>query len=541
MKLLKCQIKNFASYDNLEFDYSNRGLSLIYGATGSGKSTIPDISAWILYGITAKDGNVDEVRSWQSPEKPTEGTLFLEVKGKEISITRIRGKASENDLYWTDSTGIHRGKDIIDTQKLVDGWLGVTSQVYLMGAYFSEFSPSSQFFVAKAKDRRTIFESVADLELSVKLLERIKSEKKTTKDVYEERKRLFDKSIGRAELLASTKESCQSAGCDWASKREGKLQELKIKSKSFKEEKASKIEVLKTKRDAFESNIVSKVQSIESKIPKLEAKIKSLTGKKCPTCGLSDNDSELEVLKLKLEQLRKEQLSLIEQINPYDQQIEQAALLENPYKAQIEEKLAEINPYESQLSTIAREIVQLEGKTLEIAVELDKLSLRLNQLDLLNDLSYKLRGKVINNTIKFIESETNRRLESYYDSEFRVCFTVDKIDSIDVQIFKNGYECVYKQLSKGQRQILKLCFSASIMSAAENRSGVHFDVLFFDEALDGLDTNLKIKSFSLFNELANNKNSVFVIEHSPEFQNLFDNKLKVSMENDMSAIEDLHE
>ena len=73
MKLLKASVVNFGSYSKLDFDFNNQGLTLIQGSTGSGKSTLQDIAIWTVLGITAKDGNADDVRNWNNLNLPTNG------------------------------------------------------------------------------------------------------------------------------------------------------------------------------------------------------------------------------------------------------------------------------------------------------------------------------------------------------------------------------------------------------------------------------------------------------------------------------------
>jgi ABC-type multidrug transport system ATPase subunit len=74
------------------------------------------------------------------------------------------------------------------------------------------------------------------------------------------------------------------------------------------------------------------------------------------------------------------------------------------------------------------------------------------------------------------------------------------------------------------------------MKAAANNVGLQFTSLFFDEALDGLDTDLKLKAFNLFESLAQTHETIFVIDHSPELQNLFHKKYYVILENDNSKL-----
>ncbi len=151
-----------------------------------------------------------------------------------------------------------------------------------------------------------------------------------------------------------------------------------------------------------------------------------------------------------------------------------------------------------------------------------------------------LRAELLKMAINAIQEETNNYLERYFDSELRIHFTLDG-DSLDVGVQKSGNSCSYKQLSKGQRQLLKLTFALSVMAASANQSGVKFENLFFDEALDGLDEKLKLKAFTLFEALEPSFTSIFLIDHAPAFQNMFTKKFAVGIEGDKSYIKEAHE
>ena len=162
VNIISATIQNFGSYKKLEFSFDKQGLCLIQGLTGSGKSTLMDIVPWVLFGVTAKDGSVDEVKSWDS-NGDTEGRLIIDLNGVPIIIQRIRGKT--NDLHYSqqDVPGITRGKDLKDTQKQINQLLGITPETYLAGAYFHEFSKAASFFITSAKSRREICEQIVDL------------------------------------------------------------------------------------------------------------------------------------------------------------------------------------------------------------------------------------------------------------------------------------------------------------------------------------------------------------------------------------------
>jgi hypothetical protein len=62
-----------------------------------------------------------------------------------------------------------RGKDLQDTQNMINTALGIDADLYLASSYYHEFSQTAQFFIATAKNRRAICEQFVDLSLATKL------------------------------------------------------------------------------------------------------------------------------------------------------------------------------------------------------------------------------------------------------------------------------------------------------------------------------------------------------------------------------------
>ena len=99
MKPLKLIMTGFESYkDKTEIDFEKsgiRGLFLISGDTGSGKTTIFDAITFALYGSSSGDvRDVEMLRSHFADENtPTEVELFFEVKDKngENRTSRKKG------------------------------------------------------------------------------------------------------------------------------------------------------------------------------------------------------------------------------------------------------------------------------------------------------------------------------------------------------------------------------------------------------------------------------------------------------------------
>lgn len=574
MRFISCEATNFASYDSVELDFKS-GLTLVYGKTGSGKSTIPDLPCWIMFGVTAKDGSADDVRSWKNKDKPTVGVLTVELGNDEcITIHRERGKS--NDLYWfenksPDDNQMLRGKDLTETQRLLEKRLGISADVYLSAAYFCEFSPTASFFLAKAKDRRALFENLASLDLPIQLVQKISQETKRTKEHFLEHNKRDAYITGTLAHLLNARESNILSSKNYATKLFDKLRDLRKKLETFQEEKANKIKETQEKVENFEEErakktdlIISRIENITQKIStsnfketlvSLKTRASEVAKQTCKACGgpkageeytalcseiqalttnINTNDRLLEDLKRLKDQLQTTQ----EVINPYLATLESVSHYnQNSYKEQIEELLKEQDPYAAQLIEIEQDIKKYTEEQEAVASKLKTMEHKLVSMTQLQDLSNSLRGELLKRSVSEIETKTNSYMEKYFDSEIKVAFALEGSDNLKIGIQKNGYECSYKQLSKGQRQLLKLCFSVTVMQATANKSGIHFDDIWMDEPTDGLDEDFKVKAFSLFEELAEQHNSVSIIEHSSELKAMFSNRILVTMVDDSSFFE----
>lgn len=531
MKLLSATVNNFGSYKHLEFDFQGQGLSLIYGATGSGKSTLQDIATWILFGVTSKDGNVDEIRSWNSDE-PTTGTITIETQSGIVDITRIRGTSSQNDLFFNNNK---RGKDITETQELLEDLLGVNKELYMSAACYNEFSPTLAFFTTTAKNRRALFDNIADLTFPIQLQERLTNEKKGTRKALSAIVNTHNKNCGRLEQLKKTEGTTKEYVKIWDASKERTIKDLKEKSESFEKDKAKRVKYLIQQIEDFNINKLEVLDENQLELQQAYYTLETFKDINCPTCNQPNKQAHSTMFKLR--DLESRINILRNQSSPLINELLTTQSIENTYQDKIENELAQVNPYLEQLGSLSKEMDTVAFLVEHSENQMNSLDKRLNSLDHLGDLSSALRGELLKQAIKTVEINTNKQLSTYFDSEIKVDFALSNADNLDISIKKNGYDCVYKQLSKGQRGLLKLCFAVSIMEAASNASGIHFDTLMFDESLDGLDSDLKLKAFNLFSELSKRHSSILVIDHSEGLQNLFDNKFHVTLENDISSVE----
>ncbi len=536
MKLLKAEVQNFGSYSKLEFSFQDKGLALLHGATGSGKSTFQDIPMWILFGVTAKGGNVDDIRSWNSNNVPissTFGILYIEHNNKTIRITRVRGTSSQNDLCYEIDGVVYRGKDITETQVRINELLCADAYTYTLASYYNEFSPTGTFFTDAASKRKLLAENLVNLDMPMKLLDKLALTKKEVKEDLIELNSNLHGSSGQLGELGRIRTDVMIRSSQYSEYQTNLISKLASKRDNFVTEKKAKIEVLEIKFKEFEQSRSVNIERLNKHYTDLKARF--FIENRCISCGYLGSKSEKEV-----EEINDGQEWSINQelnaINPYTFELDRIKKAENHYDKQIIEESTRQNPFVSQLNSINCDINLLKKGIQIIETHISDLDHKLNSIIYLTKLTDQLRGELLKRSVQILEGKVNRYLETYFDTEMRVGFSIENGDKLDINIWKSGHECSYKQLSKGQRGLLKLCFSVSVMEAVSNKIGVSFDTIMLDESLDGLDTSLKIKAFGLFQELEKTHSSIFVIEHSNDFQTLFDNQYHVTLENDESKI-----
>lgn len=562
MRILSVKATNFASYKELDFDFDSKGLTLISGPTGAGKSTLCDIVPWCLFGVTAKNGTVDEVRAWSSKD-PTEGHVVLDVAGVSYWITRIRGAV--NDLYYiVDGAWEHprRGKDLADTQKQINEFLGFDAELYLSGAYFHEFSRISSFFTSSAKQRREITEQLVDLSMAVSLVGNMFDYRR---DLKVDKERLIQDAVGlqaKVDIISKNIKDLEKKGIVWAKTNKSHLDRLRhaatnfventnILAGAFENEHIKKRVELEYEVNEYEQAFTSE-DSIKQQKATQKAMLDRLGTTKCDECGAPVKVEQRMIITKKIYDLerleaenQKTSINLVrakERLEKHNQTLlpGMKKILEAPnrYQDQLDEAENEQNPYAQQVQEQENQLFEHTELTLNTQGKLDDLALELSDVALLSDTIDAFRATLIQSAASQLQDKTNEQLINYFDAEIRVEFSPSNSDKLDVTIYKDSNICSYAQLSKGQRQLLDLSFSVSAMEIIANHHGLDFSTIFFDEVLTGLDGNLKVKAYRLLEHLSTKHENVFCVEHNETFKSLFTRQYNVELVNGNSQIKE---
>lgn len=481
MQLKSIELTNFASYKHLQFSFDSKGLTLIYGDNGSGKSTFMDGPCWILTGQTSKGGTSDEVLAWNSTE-PTTGILQVLHNNTLFTVYRARGHKS-NDLYYTkDNSEPIRGKDLKDTQKLINKELNTDFEYYSTSTYFHEFSKAASFFTLKAKDRRLLCEDLADLSLAVTIKDKAKLKEKEVKNLLSTTTHALEINLYKQHNLVKNNEELEKQSKEIALEDDKHLKELKDRLARYSEDIDIKTNILN----------------------ELIRKSKLNTCSQCGTPKDKTLNSEIRSYELQIKALETKIDSVVQEI-------------ETPKKP--------IN-FDSIIALNKKQIDKLDKETKQLAIDGLTFEQDILKLEMLNEVIDTYRASTITSVISFIQDTTNNLLATYFDSMFKITMEASDSDNIDLTIFKDSNECSFTQISKGQRCVLKLCFSIALMKLLKETK-TSCTTLFFDESLDGLSSENKLKSYRLFESLALEYENVFVVEHDNSLKSMFENSIQV--------------
>lgn len=608
MRITKVFATNFQSYKKLEFDYSNCGLTLFSGPTGAGKSTVLDLCSWVLFGQTSKEGSVDDVKPWSMElyQDWTFGRLTIEVNQEHMDIVRIRGLPKENDLFIQKKDEEIRGKDLKDTQKLIENIIDIDFDLFILSSYLHQFSKADQFFITKAKERREIFEQISDLSLPIKLSERSAENRKIQKQKIQDIEKDLHGFKTSLMIYSDQRKKLSKSFDTWEEDKKNNLKTLQDKSDNFEEDRKKEISDLVEKVTYLHDKVVSE-ENIEKNKISIKAQIKALhqvkedhkvqfklttelkqnfsslkkryddflnIGEYCPMClnKAHNNNLHEEINKIKSElfdveeQLNREKIKLasldvgvscedsilksydnlreteilnskmLSDLDNYKNRLEILRNIKNSHNEKIIDIMDQVNPFMSQLVEIDNKI-DLAQQSIQISEENTKSCQELiSYYTWIYDKSFEVRGLLLDQARQEIQNKTNELLSSYFDGTLSIQLEFQDSDKLHLDIQNNGYNAPYKQLSGGERCILRLCFYLALSEKIQENKGFDINFIMLDEALNGLNPTLKTKAFRLLESLTNKYESVFVVDHHEEFQELFNNKYLITNEDGISSL-----
>lgn len=539
-------IEGFCSIPYLELNLGSKGITVIRGATGEGKTTILSALVWGAYGKNLKGKS--DVNTWEKYRpKNYNGTkveIYFGKDGKTHKITRclkykgeVNGaKGKDRLIYEIDAVEVSE-KNKGEIQALINADLGMSYSLFMNSILFGQ--GMKRLIQESSSDKKDLFEEIFELEY-------ISKARDIAKGYYTEALREYNEI---SQKYSSSKEKKQSI--------QRMLDDLKKQANHVKNDLSSRVKVLekklsllaKAKKENELKETVTYKNRIEQRIQEARDNQKELLNKindakKKTRVSLEEfigviikllkrgdiKNSLKRLMEVKkafgdIERLQDKCSKLADKISNYRDKLEE--LRDQEYEANkvqrdidlthveikklLSEKRAGVNlglikKYKTQLSTISDKLQSIESEMEEKRAKVD-------------NYKWVMDDPLGNRGIKAFLFESsldilNETLESYSEVlGFSILFYVDiqgvKKD-FNTQIIMDGIEVSYEELSGGQKTLVNLAMAFAMNEVMTKAKGIN--IAFLDEVFENLSSEYVDLVIGLIRKIYKDK-TLYLISH----------------------------
>lgn len=539
-------IEGFCSIPYLELNLGSKGITVIRGATGEGKTTILSALVWGAYGKNLKGKS--DVNTWEKYRpKNYNGTkveIYFGKDGKTHKITRclkykgeVNGaKGKDRLIYEIDAVEVSE-KNKGEIQALINADLGMSYSLFMNSILFGQ--GMKRLIQESPSDKKDLFEEIFELEYLSKARD-------IAKGYYTEALREYNEI---SQKYSSSKEKKQSI--------QRMLDDLKKQANHVKNDLSSRVKVLekklsllaKAKKENELKETVTYKNRIEQRIQEARDNQKELLNKindakKKTRVSLEEfigviikllkrgdiKNSLKRLMEVKkafgdIERLQDKCSKLADKISNYRDKLEE--LRDQEYEANkvqrdidltnveikklLSEKRAGVNlglikKYKIQLSTISDKLQSIESEIEEKRAKVD-------------NYKWVMDDALGNRGIKAFLFESsldilNETLESYSEVlGFSILFYVDiqgvKKD-FNTQIIMDGIEVSYEELSGGQKTLVNIAMAFAMNEVMTKAKGIN--IAFLDEAFENLSSEYVDLVIGLIRKIYKDK-TLYIISH----------------------------
>lgn len=539
-------IEGFCSIPYIELNLGSKGITVIRGATGEGKTTILSALVWGAYGKNLKGKS--DVNTWEKYRpKNYNGTkveIYFGKDGKTHKITRclkykgeVNGaKGKDRLIYEIDAVEVSE-KDKGEIQALINADLGMSYSLFMNSILFGQ--GMKRLIQESSSYKKDLFEEIFELEY-------ISKARDIAKGYYTEALREYNEISQKYSLSKEKKQSIQRM-----------LDDLKKQANHVKNDLSSRVKVLekklsllaKAKKENEFKETVTYKNHIEQRIQEARDNQKELLNKindakKKTRVSLEEfigviikllkrgdiKNSLKRLMEVKkafgdIERLQDKCSKLADKISNYRDKLEE--LRDQEYEANkvqrdidlthveikklLSEKRAGVNlglikKYKTQLSTISDKLQSIESEMEEKRAKVD-------------NYKWVMDDPLGNRGIKAFLFESsldilNETLESYSEVlGFSILFYVDiqgvKKD-FNTQIIMDGIEVSYEELSGGQKTLVNIAMAFAMNEVMTKAKGIN--IAFLDEVFENLSSEYVDLVIGLIRKIYKDK-TLYLISH----------------------------
>lgn len=164
VRIKRFKAKNFLSFDNLEYELPESGLTYVGGINGSGKSSLWEVVPFCLYGKTIRGGVGDDVIRWGQKSASVEIEFLIGEIDYRIKRSRQkRGHELEFFRLMPQEDVVLTGIDARQTQRIIEEEIGMSYPLFINSVIFGQ-GLSYRFTRAPDSEKKEIFDQLMALE-----------------------------------------------------------------------------------------------------------------------------------------------------------------------------------------------------------------------------------------------------------------------------------------------------------------------------------------------------------------------------------------
>ena len=521
MILKSIKVHNFKSiYGDFEIKFEEvKGFWKIEGSVGSGKTTIGEAIIFGLFG-NVKDKNIRDLISWGEKK----GSVYLECfsKGHNLKISRVIGGelkvlVDDEPLVFTNKRDAQSQleEEYYDVSKMTLELLCIIS--------FNNFKSLSNMTPA---DSRAFLDQVFGFSVLSEYSDACKIRRK---EVYDS---IVETQYEKNSIGAQIKKIQDLSNIE---RIEGNISDVKKQIADNKE----KLRLLKKAHSDWSVEVKKELREKQDELAKIKAlgsnkakEIKFIEQGTCPTCGAPIDQSQLEVKK----QEREVFLAQYKEIDAKIKEITDKSTIKNK---EFEEKEEVIDRERIKLSSLLTKLEEQERRMYINTKEIEVLKVKEKETDdritdlkvdeeewgqLYDILSTSIRQKILSSFIPLLNSsiqEYTRQLNLPYIIEF------DNQFKCSIKIFGLDRVINISSLSTGQLKTIDMCIILGVLKVIF--SGVNFNVMFLDELLSNMDSELRSMVCNVFKSELKENQTIFIISHQEISDANFDGSINAKL------------
>lgn len=525
MYIKSISVKNFLKHDSSTLTLPTKGIVLITGNNGHGKSSFIEATSFGGWGKSLR-----KTPLWRKDQK---ATVKIETHDG-LTINRTRKNTKQTLAYKVRNEESGKFDTNTKTQNSLNDHIG-DHEIWSKSCVFSS-ADAATFSSATDAARKKLLETVVGLDKFEPALKKcradindlqVKVSSLRTKKGYEET--LLKE---RKERLSEVEEIDGNHGLD--------LEKLEKEV----EEKTKELEALRVESYTLSKLVNQHYQElshIKAEADATKSKLKDVAHSECPSCGQhisddlkksveSDVDAALQELRSKYLNKQKDH----KDSSTEKEELEAKLGLLSSEVMQIKQNLSAAKALEQKSKTSASAVAQLQSQihtteeaVARMAASLDKAEKELHELEVVKKVlgTKGVRAHLLDQVLNDIEQLANIWLSKVSDgvtlelkpySEKKTGGTTDSI-SLNINGWGHGYG--YNACSSGERRRIDISLLLAMADIAKGNLDLSHSTIFFDEVFDALDEQGRDSVRDLLLELSEDR-CVVLISHDDKLKSL---------------------